>query len=192
MSSFTLPSTDPVVSVKLTSDLSRDQLLAFPAFETWLKTLQHSLSLQKQASHAFHNAPYVLRAIEVQAVDFFGGGRLGFVKLRAEVSNEKGERLPGSIFLRGGSVCMMVRTTRGSEDYLCRRQIDPRCGPVSWCVLIYSPLAYSPTGRHSFLQRDRQTCHSHPATSGSGGIIELCGTPRRDARRQRYFLRRCS
>ena len=115
MSSFTLPSSDPAVTIKLTSDLSKDQLLAFPAFKTWLRTLQHSLSLQDQASHPFHTAPYVLRGIEIQAADFFGGGRLGFLKFKAEVSNEQGERLPGSVFLRGGSVAMMVRTTRSLQ-----------------------------------------------------------------------------
>ena len=30
-----------------------------------------------------------------------------FVKLRAEVSNDAGEKLPGSVFLRGGSVAML-------------------------------------------------------------------------------------
>jgi len=90
MSLFTLPSSDPAVTVKLTSDISKDHLLAFPAFKTWLDTLQHSLSLQYQASHPFHTSPYLLRSIEVQAADFFGGGRLGFLKFKAEVSNEKG------------------------------------------------------------------------------------------------------
>ena len=108
MSSFTLTGAHPAVVVELTSKLSKDQLLSFPAFRTWISTLQHSLSLQKQSTHVFHNAPYVLRRIDIQAVDFFGGGRLGFVKLKAEVSSDKGEKLPGSVFLRGGSVCMMV------------------------------------------------------------------------------------
>ena len=108
MSSFDLPGADPAVAVELTSKLSKDQLLSFPAFKTWISTLQHSLSLQKQSTHVFYDTPFVLRRIDVQAVDFFGGGRLGFVKLKAEVSNNKGEKLPGSVFLRGGSVCMMV------------------------------------------------------------------------------------
>lgn len=50
----------------------------------------------------------MLRKVDVQAVDFFGGGRLGFVKLKANVSNGSGESLPGSVFLRGGSVGMLV------------------------------------------------------------------------------------
>src|SRR3954454_1865464 len=108
MSTFNLPDTTPAVPVKLTEELSKDQLLAFPAFKTWLSTLKSSLDLQKQDSHSFHSAPYTLRSITVQSCDFFGGGRLGFVKLRAEVSNDAGEKLPGSVFLRGGSVAMLL------------------------------------------------------------------------------------
>lgn len=107
-STFSLPHSDAEVSVHLTSGLDKDQLLSFPAFKTWLSTLQHSLATQKRKSHAFHEAPYQLRRIEVQHVDFFGGGRIGFLKLKADVSNDKGEKLPGSVFLRGGSVAMMV------------------------------------------------------------------------------------
>lgn len=109
MSTFALPATSPKVRVHLPEDLQEDQLLSFPAFKNWLSTLQHSLSLQKNQAHTFNSAPYKLRSINIQAVDFFGGRRLGFVKLKAEVSNDNGESLPGSVFLRGGSVAMMVR-----------------------------------------------------------------------------------
>ena len=108
MATFTLPETKPAVSVQLTPDLSQSQLLSFPAFKIWLSTLQHSLARQKNPSHEFHASPYALRKIDVQAVDFFGSGKLGFIKLKAEVSNDNGEKLPGSVFLRGGSVGMLV------------------------------------------------------------------------------------
>ena len=49
-----------------------------------------------------------LRKIDIQTVDYFGGERIGFVKLQAEVSNDEGEKLPGAVFLRGGSVGMLV------------------------------------------------------------------------------------
>ena len=109
-SSFTLPRTDPPVTVNLVKDLSQDQLLSFTAFKTWLDTLQHSLSTQQVTNHPFHGSPYKLRRIDVQTVDFFGGSRIGFVKLKAEVSSNDGQKLPGSVFLRGGSVGMMVGT----------------------------------------------------------------------------------
>ncbi|PYH41696.1 putative NUDIX family hydrolase [Aspergillus saccharolyticus JOP 1030-1] len=113
LSSFTIPrdldrDTSEPLPVSSTADLSRDALLRFPAFRIWLSTLQRSLSRQQQPSHEFSEDPYVLRRINIQAVDYFGGGRLGFVKLKAEVSNGNGETLPGSVFLRGGSVGMLL------------------------------------------------------------------------------------
>ncbi|KAL6234969.1 hypothetical protein BDW75DRAFT_240666 [Aspergillus navahoensis] len=89
-------------------ELSKEDLSRFPAFRAWFATLRRALGRQKHPSHEFHKDPYVLRKIEVQAVDFFKGGRLGFVKLKAEVSNAGGESLPGSVFLRGGSVGMLL------------------------------------------------------------------------------------
>ena len=108
MSSFTLPKSIPPVTIQLPKDLTEEQLLSFPAFKTWLSTLTHSLSLQSNDTHAFHSTPYFLKNINVQSVDFFGEKRLGFVKMKADVSNEDRESLPGSVFLRGGSVAMMV------------------------------------------------------------------------------------
>ncbi|MCJ1428090.1 hypothetical protein MMC29_005998 [Sticta canariensis] len=108
MSTFILPNSVPEVPVHLTPDLTKEQLLSFPAFNTWISTLQRSLSTQSQKSHTFHDAPYNLRKIDIQAADFFGGQRVGFIKLKAEVSNNHGEKLPGSVFLRGGSVGMML------------------------------------------------------------------------------------
>lgn len=114
MATFKLPNTE--VPVTLTEDLSQDQLLSFPAFKTWISTLQHSLSTQQDQSHTFHACPYKLRSVSIQAVDFFGGGRVGFIKLKAEISNDDGEKLPGSVFLRGGSVAMMVKHLRYSNS----------------------------------------------------------------------------
>lgn len=106
MSTFTIPGSN--LRVNSTPDLIQDDLLSFPAFKTWISTLQHSLARQQNPSHEFHRDPYILRQIDIQSIDRFGGGRLGFVKLKADVSNARGENLPGSVFLRGGSVGMLV------------------------------------------------------------------------------------
>lgn len=106
MSTFTIPGSN--LQVNSIPDLTRDDLLSFPAFKIWMSTLQHSLARQQNPSHEFHKDPYVLRQIDIQSIDRFGGWRLGFVKLKADVSNGSGEKLPGSVFLRGGSVGMLV------------------------------------------------------------------------------------
>ncbi|KAJ5107830.1 hypothetical protein N7456_004505 [Penicillium angulare] len=106
MSTFTLPESQ--TRVNSIPDLAKEDLLSFPAFKVWISTLQHSLKRQEISSHEFHGDPYILRKIDVQSIDRFGGGRLGFVKLKADVSNSQGESLPGSVFLRGGSVGMLL------------------------------------------------------------------------------------
>lgn len=96
------------IPVYATPDLPKETLLSFPAFNIWLSTLHRSLSRQTNRSHEFHSDPYILRQINIQSVDYFKGGRVGFLKLKADVSNGNGESLPGSVFLRGGSVGMLV------------------------------------------------------------------------------------
>ncbi|KAJ5833494.1 hypothetical protein N7474_001805 [Penicillium riverlandense] len=106
MSTFTVPGAQ--IPIKSTPDLSQEDLLSFPAFKIWIETLQRSLARQHHPTHEFHHDPFVLRQIDIQSIDRFGGGRLGFVKLKADVSNSHGESLPGSVFLRGGSVGMLL------------------------------------------------------------------------------------
>ncbi|EXJ80509.1 hypothetical protein A1O1_08654 [Capronia coronata CBS 617.96] len=109
---FILPNSNPDIPITHPTSLNQDQILTFPAFKTWLRTLQKSLALQqRQKKHPFHAAPYSLRSIEIQSVDFFSGHRLGFLKMKATVANGRGESLPGSVFMRGGSVAMMIVLT---------------------------------------------------------------------------------
>ncbi|KAF1809169.1 hypothetical protein P152DRAFT_476731 [Eremomyces bilateralis CBS 781.70] len=109
-SRFALPkqSGQPEIWVTLPDGQASEDLRNFVPFQTWQNRLQKSIESQNDPKHAFHDAPYYLRSIEIQSVDYFGGHRVGFMKLRAEVSNDKGEKLPGSIFLRGGSVAILL------------------------------------------------------------------------------------
>ncbi|KAI1309674.1 hypothetical protein F5Y03DRAFT_383091 [Xylaria venustula] len=107
MTTITLKS--PPISVSLPEGFSEEQLLSFSPFNNWLETLTNSLSLQYSSSrHPFHKLPYALRSIKVQSYDLFGGNRVGFLKLQAQVTNAAGESLPGAVFLRGPSVGMLV------------------------------------------------------------------------------------
>ncbi|KAI1824373.1 hypothetical protein F4861DRAFT_539111 [Xylaria intraflava] len=107
MTTITLGS--PPVSVSLPAGFSEEQLLSFSPFKAWLKTLTNSLSLQhSNPRHPFYSDPYSLRSITIQSYDLFGGKRVGFLKLQAEVKNSAGESLPGAIFLRGPAVGMLI------------------------------------------------------------------------------------
>ncbi|WYZ39329.1 hypothetical protein EsH8_III_001243 [Colletotrichum jinshuiense] len=134
---------DGGVQVKLPDGLSEDQLLAFKPFNNWVKGLNNSLSFQaKKESHPFHPDPYQLRGIAVQAFDIFGSGRVGFLKVTAEVTNKAGERLPASVFLRGPSVAMLVMlipedAPPGSDERYVVLTVQPRipAGSLSFVEL---------------------------------------------------------
>jgi hypothetical protein len=108
MATFTLPNTSPAVKVTLCPDLSQEQLISHKPFKQWLDTLASNLKTQWNQNHEFYNDPYQLRSIEIQAIDRFGHDRIGFLKLKAMVTNDAGEWLPGAVFLRGGSVAMLA------------------------------------------------------------------------------------
>jgi ADP-sugar diphosphatase len=98
---------NPVV-VTLIPGISDEQLRGFPAFQTWMAALKTNLELQyTQKEHPFRERPYTLESIEMQSVDWFGKNKIGFIKFKATVSNGKND-LPGVVFLRGGSVAMLM------------------------------------------------------------------------------------
>lgn len=109
--SFTLDEWDEPVPVELAEDLTKNQILQFRAFNDWTAGLKYSLGKQKLSDHPFHKAPYTLRYIKIQAYDRVGAKgeeRLLFVKLFALIQNGNGETLPGAVFLRGGSVAILM------------------------------------------------------------------------------------
>lgn len=100
----------------LPSDLSKEELESFPAYKTWFAALQKTLEAQFSPEHPYHQNPYKLRSIDIQSVDRFGKGRLGFIKLKADVSADDGQKFPGSVFMRGGSVAMLLVLTAESKN----------------------------------------------------------------------------
>jgi ADP-sugar diphosphatase len=103
--------------INLTKDISEEELFNFRPFQEWAIALKASLASQAQADHRFHEAPYKLRSIKIQSVDRFGPTKIGFVKLFADIRNDNGDFLPGVVFLRGGSVAiLMILRPRDSEN----------------------------------------------------------------------------
>ncbi|CAI6339231.1 unnamed protein product [Periconia digitata] len=108
---FELPGWNPPVQVTHPPGITRDQILNFGGFDTWSKTLQSSIKRQKFSDHEFHKEPYSLKSIEIQSYDMIGKEekrRPLFIKLFAKVENDEGGSLPGVVFLRGGSVTVLI------------------------------------------------------------------------------------
>ncbi|KAK6206142.1 hypothetical protein LQW54_007862 [Pestalotiopsis sp. IQ-011] len=112
------------VPITVPDGLSRETLEGFKPLNRWLGTLTRSLERQRTSPpHPFHADPYSLHKVTIQSFDLFGGQRLGFLKLQADVSNGGGgESLPGSVFLRGPSVAMLVLLV--PDDVTSPEQVD--------------------------------------------------------------------
>lgn len=102
------------VPVYLPNTITLHELENMPAFKNWKTTLHDNLKLQDSKDHAFHYHPYSLRSIEVKSVTKFPNGNVGFIKIDAAVErdplpgDQEGKSLPGTAFLRGGSVAMLM------------------------------------------------------------------------------------
>ncbi|KAK0392903.1 hypothetical protein NLU13_2397 [Sarocladium strictum] len=119
------------IPIQRPEGLSEDQVTSFRPFTTWIANLNRALALQSSASHPFHEDPYALRSVTIQSYDLFGGGRLGFLKLTARVTNGAGESLPAAALLRGPSVAMLVMLTPddappGSDERYVVMTVQPR------------------------------------------------------------------
>lgn len=105
---------------------SSSPAFTFPALFNWLTKLLKDFKLQDNEDHPYHKHPYKLRELEVQAVDWFWRDvpgkedKLGFMKLQAKIETDpyvhdgeeeaRADWIPGAVFLRGGSVAILVRS----------------------------------------------------------------------------------
>ncbi|KAI9470422.1 hypothetical protein BDB00DRAFT_777007 [Zychaea mexicana] len=78
-----------------------DKVLEFGPFKEWAARMEKA---QRE-----RNSEMDILSVEIQNTDMFGSGKLGFVKFKADVRyKETGKSAPGIVFLRGGSVSMLI------------------------------------------------------------------------------------
>jgi ADP-sugar diphosphatase len=113
----------PPVPVHLPYNLSAKQFLdlfdsqaekpayGFPALNSWFSKLLANLKRQQNEAHPHHKRPYQLKELDVEAADWFWRDRLGFMKIQSTINRGEGndDWLSGAVFLRGGSVAILVR-----------------------------------------------------------------------------------
>ncbi|KAF3935008.1 hypothetical protein ABW20_dc0102203 [Dactylellina cionopaga] len=104
MSTTTLPAHYNSVPLKVPSHISltTDELLAFPAFKSWISRLTSSLRSENNPDG------YKLNSLEITNVVRFGSSKIGFVMLNAIVRDAEDKiSLPGAVLLRGPSVAIL-------------------------------------------------------------------------------------
>lgn len=83
------------VSVTCSAHCEASDALNTDLVRDWLASLDSSLDL---------------RSIEIQSVDYFGSGRIGFVKLKTVILR-CGTPIPGIVLLRGSAVGVLIHLT---------------------------------------------------------------------------------
>lgn len=111
-----------------------------PAYKNWLTQLLQNLALQSRPKHVFHNNQYKLKSIDLQGPTWFpteaSPGKLGFVKAQCVLEAdhlENGNRpwLPGAVFLRGGSVGVLVYYASLPAQSLCLTSTRSSSSPMT-------------------------------------------------------------
>ncbi|CAG8952809.1 hypothetical protein HYFRA_00007521 [Hymenoscyphus fraxineus] len=142
MTTFLLKNFNPPVPVTIPAHLqgliTEKDLKEWPHFLKWHQSLQASLQRQHtDEKHPFKEAPFSLIYVSVLSVKMFGT-KIGFVKIDAIITNKEDRFLPGTAFLRGNSVAMlMILRPRDS--------IDER-----WVIMTEQPRI--PAGTLSFME----------------------------------------
>ncbi|KAF1970767.1 hypothetical protein BU23DRAFT_590928 [Bimuria novae-zelandiae CBS 107.79] len=119
---------------------TRDIIETMPAYKNWLEQLLHNLALQETADHIFCENPFRLKSIDLQAPTWFSSNKLGFVKAQCNISTD-GEKqwIPGAVFLRGGSVGVLIIIQPYDGEDEEKRRIDQGREPELYSILTIQP-----------------------------------------------------
>lgn len=106
----------PVIADASVSDFLLEKAVSCVPFRSWLGKLET------------HSDCFTLHKVLIQSVDMFGP-RVGFVKLKSEVTDRDGDPLAGICFLRGGTVAVLVilRCAKTGAEYSLQVEIDNVC-----------------------------------------------------------------
>ncbi|KAJ2351480.1 hypothetical protein GGF43_004020, partial [Coemansia sp. RSA 2618] len=120
----------------LASKTSLQAIQQFPPFIQWLDTLDTQILKADSVSKV------VVDKVTIQSIDEFRSGKIGFLKFVASATHEaEQKKLPGIVFLRGGSVAMLVilRT-----EVLEGKQRKPSSQDNSYVLLTEQPRIAAP------------------------------------------------
>ena len=93
------------VPVTASCQCQLQDILKNPNFTNWVNSIDDGL---------------LVKSIDIQNVDYFGNGRIGFIKFKSLVykaSNPEGRHVPGIVFMRGPSVAILIVLKCNGKKY---------------------------------------------------------------------------
>ena len=135
---FDLSAWEPSIPVTVGDgiDIDEKRLMAFPAFDNWLRRLKTNLEMQDTPGHTYEKDPWRLTGIKIHSVTIFPNGNIGFMTIEALMKNNN-HPLDRVIFLRGGSVAvlMILRPKETPAERYVILTEQPRVGACSTAFL---------------------------------------------------------
>ncbi|CAG8457676.1 2819_t:CDS:2 [Acaulospora colombiana] len=91
------------------SDINVASVFEFKPFKEWASAMSEEFLNAE-------NKEIEVRKVEIQNVDFFGS-KIGFIKFKVDaVLTENGKNVPGIVFMRGGSVAVLLILRSKDQD----------------------------------------------------------------------------
>ncbi|KAJ2548610.1 hypothetical protein GGH95_006402, partial [Coemansia sp. RSA 1836] len=116
----------------IASEYSLAQIQQFPALAAWLQSLDEQV-IAKPGSDIS------IKTLSIQSVDGFKSGKIGFIKFSTDAHcTSSGRRIPGIVFLRGGSTAVLV-ILRTAEQATGSSRVPPSHVDTDYVVLVEQP-----------------------------------------------------
>ncbi|KAJ1966925.1 hypothetical protein IWQ62_002163 [Dispira parvispora] len=94
-----------------------EEVLEFPPFQRWVRTFAQ----YQKSDHNTHQTlaqDIQINSVDIQSVDRFGKGAIGFIKFQVDAHYvSTGASLPGVVFMRGGSVAILLILQADEEPH---------------------------------------------------------------------------
>ncbi|KAJ1811522.1 hypothetical protein LPJ56_004287 [Coemansia sp. RSA 2599] len=124
---LSLPRSNKTIDLVFPSSLhdlaTLEQIQCFPPLTSWLRSLDSSY-----IDHGHQADKITVEKITIQSIDVFKSGKIGFLKFHATAyQRPSGTTVPGVVFLRGGSVAVLLilRTKLDDEEKKRPSHLDP-------------------------------------------------------------------
>ncbi|KAJ2439063.1 hypothetical protein GGF42_008086 [Coemansia sp. RSA 2424] len=116
----------------IASEYSLAQIQQFPALTAWLQSLDDQV-IAKPGSDIS------IKTLSIQSVDGFKNGKIGFIKFSTDAHcTSSGRRIPGIVFLRGGSAAVLV-ILRTAEQATGSSKALPSHVDTDYVVMVEQP-----------------------------------------------------
>ncbi|KAJ2332836.1 hypothetical protein GGI00_002610, partial [Coemansia sp. RSA 2681] len=117
----------------IASEYSLAQIQQFSALAAWLQSLDEQVIAKPDSDIS-------IKTLSIQSVDGFKSGKIGFIKFSTDAHcTSSGRRIPGIVFLRGGSAAVLVILRTAEQATTGSSRVPPSHVDTDYVVMVEQP-----------------------------------------------------